>query len=76
MFENGNSVEDPFLWWEGDHFELIGKDMTGGICGECFAGIHACSNNGLDWELCDDPSQRLISVTSVGATVAPQCEEG
>lgn len=55
VFPGGNSVEDPFLWWEKDHFELMAKDMTGGICGELFAGIHARSDDGTGWRLCDPP---------------------
>lgn len=45
----GNFVEDPYIWESGDHFEMIAKDMTGGITGEKHAGIHATSADGLVW---------------------------
>jgi hypothetical protein len=48
-----NDVEDPFVWWAGDHYELIMKDRFGHICGEEGGGVHATSANGVDWELSD-----------------------
>lgn len=44
-------VEDPFLWHNGEGFELIAKDMTGSLCGEYHAGVHALSRDALDWRL-------------------------
>ncbi|MDR1282528.1 MAG: glycoside hydrolase family protein [Opitutaceae bacterium] len=44
-------VEDPFLWHNGENFELIAKDMTGSLCGEHHAGVHAFSRDCLDWTL-------------------------
>lgn len=46
-----NDVEDPFVWWENDHYELIMKDRFGHICGEEGGGIHALSKDGIKWEL-------------------------
>jgi len=46
-----NDVEDPFVWWAGDHYELIMKDRFGHICGEEGGGIHALSTDGVKWEL-------------------------
>jgi len=48
-------VEDAYVWWSGNGFELIMKDMKGGICGERGGGIHATSPNGVDWTLSDPP---------------------
>lgn len=48
-----NDVEDPFVWWEKDHYELIMKDRFGHICGEEGGGIHASSKDGIDWKLSD-----------------------
>ncbi|WP_346320390.1 glycoside hydrolase family protein [Chitinophaga sp. YIM B06452] len=48
-----NDVEDPFVWYAGDHYELIMKDRFGHICGEEGGGIHATSKNGVDWKLSD-----------------------
>lgn len=44
-------LEDGFLWWNGECFELIAKDMAGEICGEAQAAIHLHSSDGVDWEL-------------------------
>ncbi|MDR1280172.1 MAG: glycoside hydrolase family protein [Opitutaceae bacterium] len=44
-------VEDPFLWHNGSCFELVAKDMTGSLCGEYHAGVHAVSRDCLDWKL-------------------------
>jgi len=72
-------VEDPFVWWARDHYELIAKDMTGEICGEKGAGIHALSPDGVGWTLADPPkaySRRVVwadgSVTEQGALERPQ----
>src|SRR5690606_20042826 len=46
-----NDVEDPFVWHNGQHFELIMKDRYGKICGEEGGGIHAYSKDGIDWHL-------------------------
>ena len=46
-----NHIEDPYIWWNGGLFEMIVKDMTGEVCGEPEAGIHATSKDGVNWEL-------------------------
>lgn len=48
-----NDVEDPFVWWAGGRYELIMKDRFGHICGEEGGGVHAVSDNGIDWKLSD-----------------------
>ncbi|MFC6102115.1 glycoside hydrolase family protein [Olivibacter domesticus] len=48
-----NDVEDPFVWWANDHYELIMKDRFGHICGEEGGGIHARSKDGIKWKLAD-----------------------
>ncbi|WP_198680066.1 glycoside hydrolase family protein [Aureibaculum luteum] len=52
---NENDVEDPFVWWAGDHYELIMKDRFGHICGEKGGGIHALSKDGIHWEFAPNP---------------------
>ncbi len=52
---NENDVEDPYVWWMDDHYELIMKDRFGHICGERGGGIHALSNDGVNWELASKP---------------------
>ena len=32
-------VEDPFLWHDGEQFNIIMKDMTGSMCGEHHGGV-------------------------------------
>ena len=51
----GDHVEDPYIWRSGGRFDMIMKDMNGGICGEKNGGIRATSNNGIDWHICDPP---------------------
>jgi hypothetical protein len=46
-----NHVEDPFIWWNGEGYEMIAKDMTGEVCGEPLAGIHAFSRDAINWEV-------------------------
>jgi len=60
---DGNFVEDPFAWWNGACFEMLAKDMTGGITGEKHAGVHLWSRDGLDWRLAERPqawSRRVL----------------
>ncbi|QYY35068.1 glycoside hydrolase family protein [Ruficoccus sp. ZRK36] len=54
-FENGDFVEDPFVWWSGDRYEMLAKDMLGGLTGELHAGVHMISPDGLEWQLADSP---------------------
>jgi hypothetical protein len=46
-----NDVEDPYVWWAGNRYEVIMKDRFGYICGEEGGGIHAWSRNGVKWKL-------------------------
>ena len=47
----GFYVEDPYIWWMKDHFELIAKDQSGELTGEKCAGVHATSIDGIDWKI-------------------------
>lgn len=76
---DAGEVEDPFVWWNGDQYELIAKDMRGEICGEDGAGVHAHSGDGMAWALSDPPkaySRRVRwgdgTVTEQGALERPQ----
>ncbi|MCX7016883.1 MAG: glycoside hydrolase family protein [Candidatus Sumerlaeota bacterium] len=51
----GDHVEDAYVWRSGAGFELLMKDMKGGICGEKGAGIHATSSDGIHWTISDPP---------------------
>jgi hypothetical protein len=50
---NRIDVEDPFVWWNGKCYEAVIKDRSGLICGEEGGGIHAWSEDGIDWKLFD-----------------------
>ncbi len=49
--KTGDHVEDPFMWNENGVFQLLMKDMEGGLSGEKHAGIHATSPDALHWSL-------------------------
>jgi len=72
-------VEDPYLWWAEDHFEMIAKDCTGAITGEQGAGVHALSQDALNFTLSQPPlaySRRVLwddgTTTLQGAFERPQ----
>jgi len=48
--EEGYEMEDPFVWHDGTCYHLMAKDMNGRICGEKLSGVHAISDNGIDWK--------------------------
>ena len=48
-------IEDPFIWWQDDHFEGVVKDMTGEISGALYGGIHIWSPDGINWQTAEDP---------------------
>jgi hypothetical protein len=50
---NRRDVEDPYIWWNGKHYEGIVKDRSGEICGEEGGGIHMWSKDGIQWHLFD-----------------------
>ncbi|XHR26703.1 MAG: glycoside hydrolase family protein [Chthoniobacteraceae bacterium] len=62
-FENGNFVEDPFVWWEKDHYEMLAKDMLGGITGEVHAGAHFRSDNAIHWTPMEPPKAYSRTIT-------------
>lgn len=71
VFENGY-VEDPYIWWNGRHFELLAKDMTGGLTGEKHAGIHATSEDAINWRLSDPAKAYSRRVTWDDGAVTTQ----
>jgi hypothetical protein len=54
-FEGGDYVEDPYVWWAEDHYEMLAKDMLGGITGELHAGAHFRSDDAIHWTPMDPP---------------------
>ncbi|MFS0726681.1 glycoside hydrolase family protein [Paenibacillus sp. 1P07SE] len=55
--ETGDHIEDGYIWWSAGkrRYELIMKDMKGGLSGELHAGVHAYSADGLSWTLSQPP---------------------
>lgn len=51
IFSAEQEMEDPFIWYDEDGFNLMAKDMTGSISGEHYGGIHALSKDGIHWEM-------------------------
>ncbi len=44
-------VEDPYIWWVKDHYEMIAKDQSGTLTDEYHAGVHATSKDGMEWTI-------------------------
>ncbi len=69
-------IEDPYVWHNGTNYEMLCKDMTGKLCGVHHGGIHAWSDNGVDWRLCDNPLgyERKVRWTDGSQSVQGQLE--
>lgn len=70
-------VEDPFVWHNGECFEMLAKDMTGKLTGEVHAGAHFLSENGLDWKVRGKAYSRCVrmedgSLRKLGCLERPQ----
>ena len=57
----GMTVEDPFVWQNNDHIEMIAKDCNGKICGELWGGVHMLSKDGVHFEFA--PERKAYSRT-------------
>ncbi|MGQ1784610.1 MULTISPECIES: glycoside hydrolase family protein [unclassified Saccharicrinis] len=55
-------LEDPYVWWNGDKYEAIIKDRTGVLCGEEGGGVHAWSDDGVKWQLFENPKAYSRSI--------------
>lgn len=51
----GLNIEDPCVFWNGDCYEMVCKDLTGKITGEFHAGVHLVSADGVNWQLTPHP---------------------
>ncbi len=58
-----NHVEDPFVWWNNDHYEMLAKDIKGGLTSEVNAGAHFLSSDGLNWTLASPPKAYSRTIT-------------
>jgi hypothetical protein len=72
-------IEDAYLWRENGRLNMIMKDMRGGIVGEEHAGLHATSDDGINWTVSNPPkaySRKVVwddgSVTIQGSLERPQ----
>lgn len=76
---NGNGdthIEDAFLWWNGVEYELLVKDMTGEVCGEEGAAIHAVSRDAVSWSAMDPAKaySRQVRWADGSSSVLPKLE--
>lgn len=53
--ESDRGIEDPFVWHDGTRYQLIAKDLTGRLAGAFGNGVHATSDDGIEWEFSDPP---------------------
>ena len=58
-------VEDPYIWHDGEKYQLLAKCMDGDIAGEPEAGFLASSEDGVNWTTADEPAaySRTISLS-------------
>lgn len=55
-FANGvDHIEDAYVWQQDGMYQLLMKDMEGGVGGEKGGGVHALSDNGVAWRLAPRP---------------------
>ncbi|MEI6142067.1 MAG: glycoside hydrolase family protein [Mariniphaga sp.] len=57
-----NDVEDPYVWRANGRFEVIMKDRFGHIGGEEGGGLRAWSNDGVKWNLYNQPKAYSRSI--------------
>jgi hypothetical protein len=50
---DGRRIEDPFVWHDGERYQMVCKDLTGDITGEYHAAAHLWSPDGMSWHLAD-----------------------
>jgi hypothetical protein len=65
IFQFGDArdrLEDPYVWREGGRFQMIMKDISGGIGGEPGAGIHATSRDGKHWTISEPPHAYALGI--------------
>jgi len=43
-------LEDPFVWYDEDGYNMMAKDMNGKLCGEFHGSVYAHSDDGLHWD--------------------------
>lgn len=48
-------VEDPYIWYDGEKYNLLAKCMNDSITGEAQSGFLATSKDGITWRISDEP---------------------
>lgn len=71
--DEGTSYEDPFVFQNGDHFEMLAKDLTGHTTGELHAGTHLLSPDGIAWTPAPEPKAYSRNVRFDDGTTRPLC---
>ena len=51
-----SSVEDPYIWYDGEKYCMLAKCMNEAITGEPGDGFMASSTDGITWKIADQPS--------------------
>lgn len=79
VFNDTDRLEDPFIWQSEGRYEMLAKDMTGGLTGEKHAGVHALMEDGVNWRLAPNPRAYSRTVawsdgtqTTLGCLERPQ----
>ena len=70
-------IEDPFVWHNGECFEMLAKDMKGTLTGEFHAGAQFLSRDGINWHLKGKAYSRTITyengkIFTLGSLERPQ----
>jgi hypothetical protein len=55
-------LEDPFVWQTSAGYSMIAKDMNGNVCDEKHCGVLVHSQDGVHWEIDENPKaySRLV----------------
>lgn len=62
VFTRDMFVEDPFVWHNGENFEMIAKDLSGKLTNEYHAGAHFVSEDGIKWEYTHKAYSRKVKL--------------
>ena len=55
-------IEDPFVWHNGEFFEMLAKDLNGKSTGEYHSGAHFVSEDGIQWQFTGKAYSRHIAL--------------
>jgi hypothetical protein len=64
-------LEDPHVWWNGEVYEMVAKDLDGTTCGLLQGGVHLWSADGLDWRVMDPARAWDLRLTGTDGSVRP-----